>query len=221
MRKRLDRFCLLIIATALGTSLVPTALAGTIYTTLGPDGAFDTNDFVHFTEQSPPGAYADEFTVPVSANVGSVSLALAGTILGGGATVMVTIRSNTPVGPGGILGTPGGIIGTFGGPIMVGAAGIYTIDLANSIHLNAGTEYWLSAAADSAPVDWFDNDQGIDNVIASRKLGVWTEIGSETALAFSLNSVPEPGSFGLGAVSVVACVWRKRIVRRKAPVRQR
>ena len=166
---------------------------------------------------SPPGAYADEFTIPVSADVGSVSLALegTGTILIPGSTVNVSIRTNLAE-----AGVGGGILGTFTAGVTPGKAGIYTFDTVTKVHLNAGTEYWLTAGTDGSAVDWFDNGQGIDGNIASRSDGIWTKLGSETALAFSINSVPEPGSFGLCAVSIMAAlVWRRRKVKCKVPGR--
>jgi hypothetical protein len=200
------RACLIVLAASLCTEVVP---AAPIYSTLGPGGAFNTNSFVQFNVLSPPGAYADEFTVPVSATVGSVSLALAEPILGGGSTVDVSIRTNLAQGTGTV-----GAIGTFTGQIIPGSAGIYTFASATGVHLNAGTEYYLTASAPSGPVDWFLNDQGIDAVIANRTDGRWTVLGSESALAFSINSVPEPGSFALWMVAVVTTFfWRRRIVK--------
>lgn len=213
--RRFNRFGIMIMAAVLGVGLVPAAMAGTIYTTLGPGGVFDTNDFVHFTASSPPGAYADEFTSPVSANVQSVSLALAldaAPILSGPATVNITIRTNLATGTAGVLGT-------FSTQITSEQARIYTLSSTASIHLNAGAEYWLTAGTDGGPIKWFDNDQGIDNRIASRSDGTWTVLGSEPALAFSINSVPEPESLGLCALSVVsAFVWRRRIVKAKGAI---
>lgn len=216
-----NRLFLIALAAALGASLVPLAHATVIYSTFGPGNTFNTNDFVRIGPSGLPpavntGAYADEFTSPVNANVGSVSLAL-DTALAIPAAVglnefVVAIHSNSPTGPGGILGT-------FTSPIIPAGLGIFTFTSSTDIHLIAGTDYWLSLASPTfgGAADWFLNNQGIDNDIASRKNGVWTVAGPSTALAFSINTVPEPGSTTLCATALATTyLWRKRSVSNKS-----
>lgn len=58
---------------------------------------------------------------------------------------------------------------------------------------------------------WYFNNQGIDNVTASRTDGIWTVNGPGTALAFDVNSVPEPSSLGLFVTAAAALgMWRFR-----------
>ncbi len=214
-----NRLHLIILAAMLGASLVPAAHATPIYSTLGPGNTFDTNGFVHSGPVSPPtgasiGAYADEFTSPVTATVGSVSLALLappGSIpldAIGPDDVIIAIHTNTPTGPGGILGT-------FTTQTVPSQPGIVTFSSSTGILLVAGTDYWLSVGSTTVAggTDWFLNNQSIDNFIASRESGQWTIHGDSTALAFSVNAVPEPGSAAFSTMALAAAyLWRKRSV---------
>lgn len=204
-----NRFYWIATAAALSLGFVPALHATAIYTTLGPGGSFDMSTFVEMgTSALVPGAYADEFTSPVNATVGSVSLALSGQLAIPAAQLPVpfTISINTLTGPGG----PTNIVGTFN-PGNVTQLGLYTFASTTAFQLNAGTEYWLTVS-DANPLGWFASDQGVDNVTASRSpFGVWTLNGSGTALAFELDTVPEPGNATLYAMALVAtCLWRKR-----------
>lgn len=210
-------FYLIATAAALSLGLVPAARATAIYTTLGPGDAFDTNHSVQIgfgtiVPTTTVGAYADEFTCPVTATVGSVSLALAapGVIpaaaLPDVSSFNISIRAIAPVG---LMG-PTNIVGTFG-PVNVTQTGIYTFKSTTAFQLDAGTEYWLFVGDTSVPIYWFLNDQGIDNVTGSRSGGKWTVDGSGTALAFELDTVPEPGSAALCAITIAAAyLWHKR-----------
>lgn len=215
--KHKNRFYLSATAAAL-IALVPAARATAIYTTLGPGGSFDTNKSV-FIGTSPiivmPGldAYADEFTCPVTATVGSVSLALelpveplvASPDL---ASSDISIRAIAPIARRG----PTNIVGTFNAG-NVSDTGLYTFTATTPIHLVAGTEYWLFVVVPqgSPPIDWFLNNQGIDNVIGSRTGNGWAVNGSGTAPAFELDTVPEPGCAALCVTTLVATfLLRKR-----------
>ena len=215
-----NRVFLVTLAVTLGTSLVPLTRASVIYSTFGPGNTFDTNHFVRVGGglPGPPGtdAFADEFTSPVTANVGSVSLALntafAIPAITLGPDFIVAIHSNSPTGPGGILGT-------FTSQVVPTGPGIFTFDASTEIQLVAGTEYWLSIASPSVvgtAADWFLNNQGIDNTLARRQSGKWTVDGNSTALAFSVSTVPEPGSAALCTVAIAAAYLRRK---RNASVR--
>lgn len=212
----------MILAAALGISPLREVHAAPIYSTLGPGGTFDTSHFVQIGSspivlQAGIGAYADEFTSPVAATVGSVTLALAIPIVPLAAAtpdlqgLNINIRAITPIGPRG----PTNIVGSFG-PGNISQAGLYTFTATTAFHLDAGTEYWLFVGVpQGGPIDWFLNNQSIDNVTGSRSLGTWTVNGSGTAPAFELDTVPEPGSAGLCAITfVVTYLWRKRIFSR-------
>lgn len=195
----------MVMAAVLGAGLVSAAQAGVIYTTFGAGGVFDTNDFVRVSSAG-PGAYADNFTSPVTETVGSVSLALGEIAVG--SSVTVAIHSNGVTGPGGVLG-----IFTSEGASKGPGPGIATFVSTTGITLDAGAEYWLSvSAADStAGVDWYFDNQGIENVTASRTDGIWTVNGPDTALAFDVISVPEPSSVGLFVTAAAAVgMWRFR-----------
>jgi hypothetical protein len=204
MKNQFRRFNWIALALGLfgGLAGAPPAQAA-IYSTLGPGGTFDTNDFIGINA----GAYADNFTSPVTADVGSVSLAL-GRSLFDDSTLTVAIHSNTSSGPGEILG----IFTSEGIPVSPGP-GIVTFFSSTGIKLDAETEYWLSINAADSPsvVDWYINNQGIENVTASREGGIWTVNGPGAALAFAVNPIPEPGSPALGALGLaIVCLWRIR-----------
>lgn len=201
-----NRFYLLAMAVSLGVGFVPAVLAAPIYSTLGPAGDFDTNASVGIGSlSSDVGAVADSFTSPVTATVGSVTLALSPLAIGGAPDVEVTIRSNTATGPGGVVGrfVPQTI---FTGPELA------TLTATTGIQLDAGTEYWLSITVNGADEvgSWFLNDQGIQSVTANLEASTWTVNAPGTAPAFELNAVPEPGSCGLCVMALVASyLWRR------------
>src|SRR5215469_8057614 len=95
MRTRFNGFCLAAIM-ALGI-FASTARGATIYTTFGPGNSFDANNFVSFSSTSTTNGYAVEFANTTSLEVQSVSLALDS--VAAGATVSITIRSNSLSGP--------------------------------------------------------------------------------------------------------------------------
>lgn len=211
------RIYLVLWAAALGVGFVPGARGAPIYSTLGPGGAFDTNHSVQIgfgsiVPRPTVGAYADEFTCPVTATVGPVSLALAApgiipaAALPDTSSFNISIRAIAPIGPRG----PTNIVGTFG-PGNVTQAGIYTFNSTTAFQLDAGTEYWLFVGDTSLPIYWFFNDQGINNVTGSRSGGTWTVNGTGTALAFELDTVPEPDSAALCATTfALAYLSRKQ-----------
>lgn len=200
---------LITLAATLGASFAPAAHATAIYSTLGPGGTFDTNAFVQVSSSTP--GYADEFTSPVTATVGSVSLPLGAAIPGATPTVSINLWSLLP-----LPGSPGHIVGNFT-PGVVSDAGMVTFASTTGVPLQAGKTYWLSVTpfGSNEGFLWYLNNQGIDNVTASRQpdASFYTLNGSITAPAFELDALPEPGSAALYAMTLVAaCLWRKRIL---------
>lgn len=118
----------------------------------------------------------------------------------------LSITINTLAGSGG----PTNIVGSFN-PGNVTPTGLYTFTSTTAFQLNPGTEYWLTVS-DPAGLGWFFNNQGIDTAGATLSInGAWTLYGSGTALAFELDTVPEPGNAALCAMALVATfLWRKR-----------
>jgi hypothetical protein len=187
---------------AIASGLVPAAMAqGTLYGTVGTGGTFDTNSFAQIGGGLLDG-YADRFTSPVTADVGAASLALVAASAGNGITL--TIRLNTAAGP-------GGIVGTFNSTTLPTDPGVITFTATSGFQLNAGTAYWLTAASSGGQVNWFDNDQSIQNITASRMAGSWTVAPvAGTALAFEVETVPEPGGLALCAAGLLfPCLARR------------
>lgn len=205
-----NRFYFIATAAAL-IGLAPASHATAIYSTLGPGGSFNTNNYVEIGPSTIiPTATAAEFTTPVNATVGSVTLALTGSLpipLDQSLDLLPFSISIDTSGPGG----PTNIVGSFG-LVDVAQTGLYTYSSTTPFQLNAGTEYWLTVSLVAAfPLGWYLNNQGIDGVGANgSELGVWTDY-SGTAPAFEVDTVPEPGSAALCAATLVtACLWRKR-----------
>jgi hypothetical protein len=201
MRNQFTRIHLVVIAAGIFAGMVPPVLAQeTIYSTLGAGDAYDTNNFVQFTNGFLSGR-ADRFTSLVTAEVGDVSLALEA--VSAGSTITLTIRSESANGP-------GGVIGTFNSTPISTDPGVVTFAATDAFQLDAGTEYWVTAIASNGQTDWFLNDQGIENFGASHTGISWTvdQVGS-TGLAFEVDGVPEPGTLALGVVGLAACCGRR------------
>jgi hypothetical protein len=203
--QKFAKLCMATIAAVLAVGLVTAAPAQeTIYGTLGSGDTFDTNTSISFGGGVLDG-YADRFTSPVTADVGSVLLAIEA--VSAGTDITLTIRSNSADGP-------GGIVGTFSPKMLPTDPGIVTFVSTSDFQLNAGTEYWLTAGGSSGQVNWFDNDQSIQNFTASHleEDDSWmVEEVPGTALAFEVETVPEPGSPALCAAGLlVLCLSRRR-----------
>jgi len=203
----------------------PTFSQGTIYGTLGPGNAFDSNDFIQVDGSllSTNHGYAELFTSPITAYVGTVSLALEA--VSSGATVTLSIQSD-------FGGLPNTSIVSFNSVTIPATPGIVTFTATENVSLDAGTHYWLviRAPVDSGSVaDWFDNNQGINAQTALDEVGgSWTSLGTNPAPAFDIEAVPEPNSFALGVVGVLVClshVWQHGRVARsphnQAPTKRR
>lgn len=206
-----NRFYFIATAAAL-IGLAPASHAAAIYTTLGPGGSFNPNDYLEIGPSTLlPSAYAAEFTTPVNATAGSVTLALTGSLpipLDQSPGLLPFSISINTSGPGG----PTNIVGNFG-LVNVTQAGLYSFTSTTAFQLNAGTEYWLTVSEVAAfSLGWYQNNQGIDGLAASRSYtGVWNASTSGTAFAFEVDAVPEPGSAALCAATLVtAYLWRKR-----------
>lgn len=185
-------------------AVVPSALAQQpIYTTLGPGGAFDTSGPVQIVPGGVDGS-ADLFTSPITANVFSVSLALGA--VSPGAIADVSFREDTD-------GLPGDIVHSFAATLLPAEPGIVTFVSATDFQIDAGTQYWLTTAATVGKADWFFNNQGIDNPIATRESGSWSAGHADgPALAFQINPAPEPTSLelcGLGLAGLLCARWHK------------
>src|SRR6516225_7965020 len=131
---RLQRTAL--VAGLLAGITAPALAQGTMYTTLGPAFTFQTNNFVQFGGGAPGAGYADRFLNPVSASVGSVSLALQA--VNPGTTLTVTIRSNSVNGP-------DGIVGHFNSVTLPTDPEVVTFTASSPFQLDAGVRYWVTA----------------------------------------------------------------------------
>jgi hypothetical protein len=190
--------------TVISAIFVSAARGGTIYTTFGPGNSFDANNSVSFSSTGSPNGYAVEFASSTTLQVQSVSLAL--DAAAAGATVSITIRSNSASGPF-ITVLP------FTSAAIPTQPGIVTFNSLDPFSLSAGVSYWISAIVSSGQINWFENDQGISDNIASHTGGNdnfgWTVNGPGTAMAFEVESVPEPGLAALGLLGAAAC-WVRR-----------
>jgi hypothetical protein len=193
---------------AVAAGLVASASAQTaIYGTLGPGDAFNTNSFVSFTRGGDLDGFADKFTSPGTENVSSVSIALEAATAG--ATITLSIHSNSDNAPSGPLG----IIGTFSPVTLPTDPAVVTFDATTDFQLNPGTQYWLTLDASSGQTDWFYNDQSIQNFTSAHINGLWdTQQIPGQALAFEVDAVPEPTTLaltGMGAGGLL--LFRRRI----------
>ena len=202
MKTRFVGFCLAAAASLL--ILVSTARGQAIYSTFGPGGSFDMNNFVSFSSTGTTNGYAVEFANTSTLEVQSVSLAL--DAAAAGETVSITIRSNNISGPA-IAVVP------FASAAVPTQPGIVTFDSLAPVSLSAGVSYWISAIASSGQINWFENDQGISDNILSHTGGNanfgWALNGSGTAMAFEVDSVPEPGIAALCVVGLAGVCLRR------------
>ena len=179
----------------------PTLSQGTIYTTFGPDLTFGTDSLQFVTGTG----RAELFTSPVTATVGSASLALQAA--DPGTTLTLTIRDTSFI-PG---NGPGTIVGRFNSTTLPIAPGLVTFTVSSAFQLDAGTMYWLAATAPTGQVSWFHSDQGIDRPTALLIGATWTvDQVSSGALALSVAAVPEPAPLALAALGLLACLLVQR-----------
>jgi len=180
-----------------GLLINPVPAHAQIYDTFGPGDTFDTNDFVSFTQGGGLDEYADRFTSPATENVSLVQIALEGVTAD--ASITLSIHSNSGNEPAG----PTGIIGTFAPVTLPSDPAVVTFEATTDFELEANTEYWLTASASNGQIEWFYNDQGIQNFTSAHIGGSWnTEDVPGMALAFEINQVPEPESLPLCATGL-------------------
>jgi hypothetical protein len=188
---------------AVTAAVAPSILAQQpIYTTLGPGGAFDTSNPAQIVSGGLDG-YGDLFTSPVTANVFSVSLALEA--VSPGATASISLREDTD-------GLPGTLVHLFVSSPLPAEPGIATFVSATDFQINAGTQYWLTAVTSDGKADWFFNNQGIDNPIATREANLWSAGQVDgPALAFQINPAPEPTSLALCSLGIASLFFVRRL----------
>jgi hypothetical protein len=203
MNTLLLRFSVLTVTVA----VIPAVLAQQpVYTTLGAARAFDTGNFLQIAAGG-TDACADLFTSPVTANIQSVSLAL-GAASPLGVNVDVSLHED-------LGGVPGPAVHLFGSRLLSSGPAIVTLDSFTDFQVRAGTQYWLVAGTSDGKADWFYNNQGFDNSIASRNSGAWSPGPSDgSALAFQINTLPEPDTLALCALGIAGLfiVRRSRIL---------
>jgi len=212
----LSRKLTLLAVGMLSLLLCASAGADTLYSTLGPNGEYDTGsgyfvDGSNYFNQ----VLALPFSPNATANMADAVLAL-GNYAGNNAPVNVYLATDNGGEPGNILATltQQGTIPPFssgGGLVQFNCNGCGTV--------NQGTTYWIIAAESDPNTEqawmWAYNDQqghGAFNQLGSIN-GPWSQYDS-TISGFRVDSggVPEPGTFvmlGSGILAAAAGLRRK------------
>ena len=194
-------FLKVILVVSCTVTATPALSQGTIYTTLGPNLTFGT-DSLQF---GPGTGCAELFTSPVTATVGSASLALQAA--DPETTLTLTLRATSLI-PG---HGPGMIVGRFDSTTLPIAPGLVTFTASSAFQLDSGTMYWLAATAPTGQANWFHNDQGIITPTALLIGGTWElDQVSSGGLAFSVSAVPEPAPLALATLGLLAGLVARR-----------
>ena len=212
MNAKLGQICVFWKAVLLGAAAVTSCLAGTIYSDLGPGGAYIVNrdyetnfDFMATPFVTTGGGSLAEIVIPLFSLNNPVSLSL---------------YSDSGGQPGSVLENWSVTVPGFPGLLT-------TIPSALNPFLSPGTEYWIVISLTTAQKDhlaWYQNSQGLAGGIWAGNVanGLLNFVPASPAPALELDSLqasatPEPHNrilIGVGLLAL-ACAIQARARRRR------